>query len=81
MMSRGHDYDVAILRFLCASPRPCRLRTAPFWPRWQALSCVLTTCQVLWGLISRVAFVTTMSNHTFLLRVVLLLFGGSDVEG
>jgi hypothetical protein len=28
------------------------------------------------GLISRVAFVTTMSNLTTLLRVVLLLFGG-----
>jgi hypothetical protein len=67
---------VAISRFLCGSPYPCRLRTVPFWSQWQALSCVLTACQVLWGLISRVAFVTTMSNHTSLLRVVLLFFEG-----
>jgi hypothetical protein len=43
---------VAILRFLCGSPRLCRLRTTPFWSRWQALSCVLTACRVLWGPIS-----------------------------
>jgi hypothetical protein len=73
---KGGESVVAILRFLCGSPRPCRLRTAPFWARWQPLSCVLTACWVLWGLISRVAFVTTISNHTSLLRVVLLLFGG-----
>jgi hypothetical protein len=30
----------------------------------------------LWGPISRVAFVTTMSNRTSLLRVVLLLLEG-----
>jgi hypothetical protein len=73
---KGGESDVAILRFLCGSPRLCRLRTAPFWPRWQALSCVLTACQVLWGSISRVAFVITMSNCTSLLCVVLLLFEG-----
>jgi hypothetical protein len=28
---------VAIPMFLCGSPHPCQLRTAPFWPRWQAL--------------------------------------------
>jgi hypothetical protein len=67
---------MAILRFLCGSPRPCQLRTASFWPRWQALSCVLTACQVLCGPISRVAFVTTMSNRTSLLHVVLLLLEG-----
>jgi hypothetical protein len=50
---------MAILRFLCDRPRPCRLRTASFWPRWQALSCVLTVYQVLWGPVSWVAFVTT----------------------
>jgi hypothetical protein len=43
----GGESTVAILRFLCGSTRLCRLRAAPFWPRWQALSCVLTTCQVL----------------------------------
>jgi hypothetical protein len=46
------------------------------WPQLHALSCVLIACQVLWGLVSRVAFVTTLSNRTSLLHVVLLLFGG-----
>jgi hypothetical protein len=72
---KGGKSVAAILRFLCGSPRPCRLRTTPFWSRWQALSCVLTAHQVLWGPISRVAFITSMSNHTSLLHVVLLLFG------
>jgi hypothetical protein len=35
-----------------------------------------TACRVLWGPISRVAFVTTMSNCTSLLHVVLLVFRG-----
>jgi hypothetical protein len=73
---KGGESVVVILRFLCGSPRPCWFRTAPFWPRWHALSCVLTACQVLWGPIGRVAFVTTMSNCSSLLRVVLLLFRG-----
>jgi hypothetical protein len=34
-------------------------------------------CRVLWGPISRVAFVTTMSNHTSLLRAILLLLEGA----
>jgi hypothetical protein len=67
---KGGESDVAILRFLCGSPNLCQLRTASLWPRWQALSCVLTACRVLWGPISRVAFVITMSNRTSLLRVV-----------
>jgi hypothetical protein len=29
---KGEESVVAILRFLCGSPRPCRLRTALFWP-------------------------------------------------
>jgi hypothetical protein len=37
---------VSILRFLCGSTHLCRLRTVPFWPRWQALSCVLIACWV-----------------------------------
>jgi hypothetical protein len=45
---KGGESVVAILRFLCGSPHSCRLRTASFWLRWQALSCVLTACQVLW---------------------------------
>jgi hypothetical protein len=28
---KGSESVVAIPRFLCGSPRPCRLRTAPFW--------------------------------------------------
>jgi hypothetical protein len=67
---------VAISRFLCGSPHPYRSRTMPFWPRWQDLSCVLTACRVLWGSISRVAFVTTMSNRTSLLHLMLLLLEG-----
>jgi hypothetical protein len=73
---RCEESVMSILRFLCGSPRPCWLRTAPFWPRWQALSCVLTACRVLWGPINRVVFVTNMSNRISLLHVVLLLFGG-----
>jgi hypothetical protein len=73
---KGGKNVVAIPMFLCGSPRPCWLRSAPFWPRWQVLSCVLTACQILWGPISRVAFVTTILNRTSLLHVVLLLFGG-----
>jgi hypothetical protein len=53
---KGGVSAVAIMRFLCGSPRPCRLKTASFWPRWHVLSCVLTACGVLWGLINRVAF-------------------------
>jgi hypothetical protein len=73
---KGGESDVAIPRFLCGSPHACQLRTAPIWPRWQALSCVLTACRVLWGPISRVAFVTTISYRTSLLHVVLLLLEG-----
>jgi hypothetical protein len=47
---KGGESVVAIQRFLCGSPRPCRLRTVLFWLQWQALSGVLTTCQVFMGL-------------------------------
>jgi hypothetical protein len=30
---KGGEGVVAILRFLCGSPRSCRLRTMSFWPR------------------------------------------------
>jgi hypothetical protein len=46
---KDEESALAIPRFLCGSPRPCWLRTAPFWPRWQAFSCVLTTCRVFIG--------------------------------
>jgi hypothetical protein len=46
---KGGESIVAIPRFLCGSPHPCQLRTTPFWPRWQALSCVLTAYQAFIG--------------------------------
>jgi hypothetical protein len=46
---KGGESVVTIPRFLCGSPHPCQLRTAPFWPRWQALSYVLTACQAFMG--------------------------------
>jgi hypothetical protein len=30
---KGGESDVTILRFLCGSTHPCRLRTTLFWPR------------------------------------------------
>jgi hypothetical protein len=30
---KGGESDVTILRFLCGSHHPCRLRTTLFWPR------------------------------------------------
>jgi hypothetical protein len=47
---KGGVSVVAIPMFLCGNPRLCRLRTTPFWPRRQALSCVLTTHWVFMGL-------------------------------
>jgi hypothetical protein len=44
---KGGESVVVILRFLCGSPHSCQLKTTSFWPRWQALSCVLSACQVL----------------------------------
>jgi hypothetical protein len=46
---KGGESDVTILRFLCGNSRLSRLRTALFWPRWQALSCVLTACRAFMG--------------------------------
>jgi hypothetical protein len=40
---------MAIPIFLCGSPRPSQLMTTPFWPRWQALSCVLTAFRAFMG--------------------------------
>jgi hypothetical protein len=36
---KGGKSVVAIPRFLCGSPRPCRLSTAPFWLRWSFELC------------------------------------------
>jgi hypothetical protein len=46
---KGRESVVAIPRILCGSPDVCRLRTAPFWPRRQALSCVLTAYHTFMG--------------------------------
>jgi hypothetical protein len=46
---KGRESAVSISRFLCGSPHPYQLRTAPCCPRWQALSCVLTICRVFMG--------------------------------
>jgi hypothetical protein len=46
---KGGESAVVIPSFLCGSTHSCRLSTTPFWPRWQALSCVLTACQVFMG--------------------------------
>jgi hypothetical protein len=62
---KSGERAMAILRFLCGSPRLCRLRTMLFWPRWQVWF-VLTACRVLWGPINLVAFITTLSSHTSL---------------
>jgi hypothetical protein len=62
---------VAILRFQCCSPRLCRLRTTPFWTRWQVLSCVLTTCQIFMGPGKPSSPVTTSPNHTPCLKDVV----------
>jgi hypothetical protein len=55
---------VAILRLLYGSPHSCRLRTASFWPQWQDLSCVLTTCWVFMGLGKPSSPITTSPNCT-----------------
>jgi hypothetical protein len=78
---KGGESDVAIPMFLCGSPHPCRLRTTPFWPRWQALSCVLTACRVLWSPIGRVAFITTMSNRTSLFVWCFYFWRENEAEG
>jgi hypothetical protein len=46
---KGGESDVAIPWFLYGSSHPCRLRTTSFWPRWQVLSYVLTTCRAFMG--------------------------------
>jgi hypothetical protein len=65
------ESDVVILRFLCSSPHPCRLKITPFWPRWQALSYVLTICQVFMGSDKPSSHVTTSMNRTPCLKDVV----------
>jgi hypothetical protein len=68
---KGGKSAMAIPRFLCGRLRPCRLRTAPFWPRWQALCCVLTTCPIFMGPGKPSSPITTLPNHTPCLKDVV----------
>jgi hypothetical protein len=71
--SEGKDEErvVAIPWLLGGSPCMCRLRTALFWPRWQALIC--TDCMSgFMGPDKPSSPVTTSSNCTSLLRGDLL---------
>jgi hypothetical protein len=71
--SEGKDGEsiVAILRFLCGCTHPCRLRTVPFWPWWQALSCVRTTCSVFMRPSKPSCHVTTSPNRIPCLKDVV----------
>jgi hypothetical protein len=53
------------------SPRPCRLRTVSFWPRWQALICTGRMSGFM-GPSKPSSPVNTSSNRTSLLRGDLL---------
>jgi hypothetical protein len=68
---KGGESVVAIPRFLCDSPHPCRLRTTSFWSRWQVLSCVLTTCRGFMGPSKPSSPVTTSPNHTPCLKDIV----------
>jgi hypothetical protein len=63
---KGGERAMAIPRFQGGSPRLCRLRTASFWPRWQALTCTNHMSGFI-GLDKSSSLVTTVSNHTSLL--------------
>jgi hypothetical protein len=56
LKGKGGESVVAILRFQCGSHRPCRLRTVPFWSRWQTLSSVLTACRAFMGSDKSISF-------------------------
>jgi hypothetical protein len=71
--SKGKDGEraMAILRFQCGSLRLCRLSTASFCPRWQALTCTHYISGSI-GPSKPNSPVTTLSNRTSLLRSGLL---------
>jgi hypothetical protein len=73
---KDEESDVAILRFICGSPCPYRLRTAPFWPRWQVLSCVLTTCRVFMGPDKPSSFCNYLVEPHLPASYVAFTFGG-----
>jgi hypothetical protein len=49
---KGRERAMVIPRFQGGSP--CMLKTASFWPRWQALTCT-DRMSCLWGPINLVA--------------------------
>jgi hypothetical protein len=73
---KGGESDVAILRFLCGSPHPCRLRA----PRASLELCTDHMSGFL-GSDKLSSFVTTLSNRTSPLHVVLLLLEGERGRG
>jgi hypothetical protein len=78
----GGESAEAIPRFLCGSPHMCRLRPRRFGPDGKPwVVCWSHIGVFLWDPISQVAFVTTWSNHTSLLHVVLLLLEGEWDRG
>jgi hypothetical protein len=68
---KGWETTVAIPRFQGGSPCLCWLRTASFWPRWQALICTGHLSSFM-GPGKPTIPVTTLSNRTSLLRSGLL---------
>jgi hypothetical protein len=76
--SKGKDVHsvVTIPRFLCGSPRPCRLRTMLFWPQWKALSSVLTTCRVFMGPDKPSSFCNCLVEPHLLASCGAFTFGG-----
>jgi hypothetical protein len=68
---KGGERTVAIPRFQGGSPGLCRLMTASFWPRWKALTCNGRMSDFM-GPSKPSSPVTTLSNHTSLLRGRLL---------
>jgi hypothetical protein len=68
---KGEKTAVDILRFQGGSPHMCGLRTASFWPRWQALICTDHLLGFM-GPSKPSSPVTTLSNHPSLLKGGLL---------
>jgi hypothetical protein len=70
---KGGERVMAIPRFQGGSPRLCRLRTASFLPRWQALICTNHLSGFM-GLDKPSSPVTTLSKRPSLLQ-------GGSLEG
>jgi hypothetical protein len=66
---KGGERVVALPRFQGGSTHLCRLKTASFWPQWQALICTGRTSGFM-GSDKPSSLVTTLSNHTPYFEVV-----------